>query len=58
MMTRTKISLTCVTRFKGWSDSYKSMFLFPLKISSIMIPKLKTSDFTEKRPSMAYSGDI
>ncbi|RZS07816.1 hypothetical protein BHM03_00038703 [Ensete ventricosum] len=31
-------------------------FLSPLRISSRRTPKLKTSDFTEKVPPMAYSG--
>ncbi|KAI5605846.1 hypothetical protein BDE02_01G380200 [Populus trichocarpa] len=30
----------------------------PLTISRSKTPKLKTSDFTEKMPSMTYSGDI
>ena len=33
-------------------------FLFPLRISRMITPKLNTSDLMEKRPSEAYSGAI
>lgn len=36
----------------------KPVFFLPLAISNSKTPKLTTSDFTEKRPSRAYSGDI
>lgn len=35
---------------------WKPLFLLPLMISSTITPKLKTSDFTENSPSIAYSG--
>ena len=35
---------------------YMEPFRCPLRISSTRTPKLKTSDFTEKTPSIAYSG--
>lgn len=41
-----------------WLDRNTPRLFFPLIISSIKIPKLKTSDFTEKSPSIAYSGAI
>ena len=50
--------LTCPRRLSSWSGGLKPLFLFPLIISSTKTPKLKTSDFVEYNPSLAYSGDI
>ena len=50
--------LTCPTRFRLWSWWKDPRFFFPLNISNNNIPKLKTSDFTENKPSIAYSGAI
>ncbi len=50
-------SLTNPSKFKEQSDLKVVLFL-PLTISSRMTPKLNTSDFVEKRPCTAYSGDI
>ena len=36
----------------------KQVVFLPLTISSNNTPKLKTSDFSEKKPCIAYSGDI
>ena len=50
--------LTCPRRLMlpfGWLNP---LFLFPLTISNTKTPKLKTSDFVEYNPSLAYSGDI
>jgi hypothetical protein len=35
---------------------YIAPLRWPLRISSTSTPKLNTSDFTEKTPSIAYSG--
>lgn len=52
------IVLTCPRRFSWCSVWKKPLFFLPLTISKRMTPKLKTSDFNEKHPSSAYSGDI
>jgi hypothetical protein len=50
--------LTCPRRLWQWSGWENPLFFFPLIISKTKTPKLKTSDFNEKRPSTAYSGDM
>jgi hypothetical protein len=50
--------LTNPTRLREHSLWLKLLFLLPLTISSSKTPKLYTSDFSEKSPSIAYSGGI
>ena len=51
-------SLTCPRRLRLWSGWQNPLFLLPLTISNTKTPKLYTSDFTEKSPSIAYSGGM
>lgn len=37
---------------------WKLLFFWPVMISRMRMPKLYTSDLTEKSPSIAYSGDM
>lgn len=49
--------LTCPRRMWLWSGWWNPLFFLPLIISNKITPKLKTSDFIENLPSIAYSGD-
>lgn len=53
-----RFPLTCPRRLCWWVGWENPLFFLPLNISSRSTPKLKTSDFTEKVPSIAYSGLI
>lgn len=50
--------LTCPIRLWRWPGWRKPLFILPLTISTRSTPRLKTSDFIEIVPSLAYSGDI
>ena len=50
--------LTYPSKFNEQLGSKKVVFLLPLMISSIITPKLNTSDLVEKTPCTVYSGDI
>ena len=57
-ITVTKERLTKLSRSSIFSPLLIPLFFWPLTISRISTPKLKTSDFTEKCPCIAYSGAI
>ena len=50
--------LTQLRRFSIFSPFWKELFFRPLIISNTSTPKLKTSDFIENCPCIAYSGGI
>ena len=57
-ITVTKGRLTKLSRSSIFSPLLMPLFFWPLTISRTNTPKLKTSDFTENCPCIAYSGAI